>query len=122
MEPDDERNRGSARQPDYAFGRAELGDDPLADRNCNLYRGEFVGGFVDRWDQLIDWDARAASEGRFFIDVLRAHHKHTVNRDIATGTGFHSVRLSAAGFIVTSVDGSATMLAKASENGRKHGA
>jgi glycine/sarcosine/dimethylglycine N-methyltransferase len=96
------------------------GDDPLADRESNLYRGEFVKGFVDRWDQLIDWDARAASEGRFFTDVLRAHHKHTVV-DVATGTGFHSVRLSAAGFDVTSVDGSATMLAKASENGRKHG-
>ena len=90
------------------------GDDPLADRDSNLYRGEFVRGFVDRWDQLIDWDARAASEGRFFTDVLRAHHKHTVV-DVATGTGFHSVRLSAAGFDVTSVDGSATMLAKASE-------
>ncbi len=41
--------------------------------------------------------------------------------DVATGTGFHSVRLLEAGFEVCSVDGSAEMLAKAFENGRKRG-
>jgi glycine/sarcosine/dimethylglycine N-methyltransferase len=96
------------------------GDDPLADRESDLYRGEFVTGFVDRWDELIDWDARARSEGPFFIDVLRGHGKHSV-LDVATGTGFHSVRLTNAGFDVTSLDGSAAMLARAFENGRKRG-
>lgn len=96
------------------------GDDPLADRASDLYRQEFVAGFVDRWDQLIDWEARAESEGQFFIDVLRDHGTQSV-LDAATGTGFHSVRLANAGFDVTSVDGSAAMLAKAVENGKKRG-
>ena len=96
------------------------GDDPLADRETDLYRGEFVMGFVEKWDELIDWDARAESEGQFFIDVLRAHGKESV-LDVATGTGFHSVRLTEAGFDVISVDGSAAMLAKAFENGQKRG-
>ncbi len=37
--------------------------------------------------------------------------------DVATGTGFHSVRLLEAGFEVVSADGSAEMLAKAFQNG-----
>ena len=41
--------------------------------------------------------------------------------DVATGTGFHSVRLTESGFDVTSADGSAAMLAQAFENGRKRG-
>jgi glycine/sarcosine/dimethylglycine N-methyltransferase len=96
------------------------GDDPLADRATDLYRREFVVGFADKWDELIDWDARAKSEGRFFIDILRAHGKESV-LDVATGTGFHSVRLTQAGFDVVSVDGSPAMLAKAVENGQKRG-
>ena len=95
-------------------------DDPLGDRATDLYRREFVMGFVEKWDELIDWDARAKSEGQFFIDVLRAHGKECV-LDAATGTGFHSVRLMEAGFDVISVDGSAAMLAKAFENGQKRG-
>jgi glycine/sarcosine/dimethylglycine N-methyltransferase len=96
------------------------GDDPLADRETDLYRGEFVMGFVEKWDELIDWDARAQSEGQFFVDILRAHGKESV-LDVATGTGFHSVRLTEAGFDLISVDGSAAMLAKAFENGLKRG-
>ncbi len=96
------------------------GDDPLAARESDLYRGEFVTGFVEKWDELIDWDARTKAEGQFFIDVLRAHGKESV-LDAATGTGFHSVRLTEAGFDVVSVDGSAAMLAKAFENGEKRG-
>lgn len=41
--------------------------------------------------------------------------------DIATGTGFHSVRLIEAGFQVVSADGSPHMLARAFENGRRRG-
>ncbi|WP_448410973.1 glycine/sarcosine N-methyltransferase [Mycolicibacterium sp. XJ647] len=96
------------------------GDDPLADRETDLYRGEYVMSFVEKWDELIDWEARAQSEGQFFIDVLRARNKQTV-LDVATGTGFHSVRLTKAGFDVTSADGSAAMLAKAFENGQRRG-
>lgn len=96
------------------------GDDPLTDRTTGQYRAEYVMSFVEKWDQLIDWDARAQSEGRFFVDVLRARDKRHI-LDVATGTGFHSVRLTEAGFNVTSADGSAAMLAKAFENGRTRG-
>lgn len=96
------------------------GQDPIADRETDLYRGEYIMSFVEKWDELIDWDARADSEGQFFMDVLRARGKEAV-LDVATGTGFHSVRLTRAGFNVSSADGSAAMLAKAFENGRKRG-
>lgn len=98
----------------------DFGEDPTAVRESDHYRGEYVRGFVDKWDELIDWEARAKSEGRFFIDVLKARGKKTV-LDVATGTGFHSIQLMKAGFDVTSADGSAEMLARAFENGRQQG-
>src|SRR6056297_1872190 len=96
------------------------GGNPLEDRDTDLYRGEYVMSFVEKWDELIDWRARAESEGQFFIDVLRARGKETV-LDVACGTGFHSVRLTEAGFNVTTADGSAAMVAKAFQNGRARG-
>lgn len=98
---------------DQRFGR-----DPTAVRETDHYRAEYVRGFVEKWDELIDWDAREVSEGRFFIDVLKARGKKSV-LDVATGTGFHSVQLALAGFNVVSADGSAEMLAKAFENARR---
>lgn len=95
-------------------------DDPLADRETDHYRKEYVSSFVDKWDELIDWRGRAESEGQFFIDILRARGKERV-LDVACGTGFHSVRLTEAGFDVTAADGSAAMVAKAFENGQKRG-
>jgi sarcosine/dimethylglycine N-methyltransferase len=96
------------------------GENPLENRDTDLYRGEYIMSFVEKWDELIDWTARAESEGQFFIDVLRARGKETV-LDVACGTGFHSVRLKEAGFNVTSADGSAAMVAKAFQNGQSHG-
>jgi glycine/sarcosine N-methyltransferase len=98
----------------------EFGDDPVAVRDTDHYREEYISGFVDKWDQLIDWDARAESEGGFFIEELRKRGKHKI-LDVAAGTGFHSVQLLRAGFEVTSVDGSAEMLTKAFDNARKRG-
>ena len=98
----------------------DFGEDPTAVRESDHYRGEYVRGFVDKWDELIDWEARAKSEGRFFIDVLKARGKETV-LDVATGTGFHSIQLLKAGFDVTSADGSAEMLARAFDNAREQG-
>lgn len=98
----------------------DYGPDPTGARESGLYREEYVKGFVEKWDELIDWDARAESEGQFFIDILRARGKTSV-LDVATGTGFHSVQLLKAGFQVTSADGSAEMLGKAFENARKRG-
>lgn len=99
--------------------RQDYGDDPIAVRDTDKYETEYIRDFVEKWDELIDWDQRARSEGRFFIDVLKARDKHSV-LDVATGTGFHSIQLAKAGFDVTSADGSAEMLARAFENAKDH--
>lgn len=98
----------------------EFGAEPNTVRETNHYQAEYVEKFVDQWDQLIDWKARAESEGQFFIDQLKSHKKYKV-LDVATGTGFHSVQLLDAGFNVTSADGNAQMLVKAFENAKEHG-
>jgi SAM-dependent methyltransferase len=108
-------SRENLKLVDQAYGA-----DPLEDRSTDRYQAEYVRGFVEKWDALIDWDARAKSEGTFFIDLLRRLGKHKV-LDVATGTGFHSVQLLDAGFQVTSADGNATMLSRAFENAREHG-
>lgn len=96
------------------------GKDPLRVRDTNKYQEEYVHTFVEKWDDLIDWDGRTQSEGNFFIKQLREHGAQKV-LDVATGTGFHSVQLLKAGFEVTSVDGNPVMLAKAFENARRRG-
>jgi len=95
----------------------DFGRDPVAVRETDHYHAEYIQGFVEKWDELIDWDARADSEGGFFIQLLKARGKTKV-LDVATGTGFHSIQLLDAGFEVTSVDGNAAMLAKAFENAK----
>lgn len=97
-----------------------FGENPEECRDTDHYREEYIEGFVDKWDDLIDWKNRAESEGDFFIDVLKERGAKRI-LDVATGTGFHSVRLMEAGFDVVSADGSAEMLAKAFENGRRRG-
>ncbi|MEQ8194959.1 MAG: class I SAM-dependent methyltransferase, partial [Rhodospirillales bacterium] len=96
----------------------DFGSNPIKVRDTDHYQEEYVQSFVEKWDELIDWDARAESEGRFFIDMLKARGKEKI-LDVATGTGFHSIQLLKAGFEVTSVDGNAEMLSKAFENARQ---
>lgn len=98
----------------------DYGDNPTEVRQTDKYREEYVHSFVDKWDDLIDWNGRAKSEGNFFIDELKRRGKYKI-LDVATGTGFHSVRLLNEGFEVISADGSPEMLAKAFANGRRHG-
>ncbi|MGF1483642.1 MAG: class I SAM-dependent methyltransferase [Opitutales bacterium] len=98
----------------------DYGDNPIAIRKTDKYKTEYVHGFVDKWDELIDWEARAKTEGRFFIDELKKRGAKRV-LDVACGTGFHSVRLMEEGFEVVSADGSPHMLAKAFRNGCDHG-
>ena len=98
----------------------EYGENPIAVRKTDHYKHEYISGFVDKWDDLIDWDARASSEGSFFIDELKRRGKQKI-LDVSTGTGFHSIRLIEQGFDVVSADGSPEMLAKAFQNGRKRG-
>ena len=97
-----------------------FGASPLEVRDTGHYQQEYVKSFVEKWDELIDWEMRAKSEGDFFINVLKERGAKKI-LDVATGTGFHSVRLLEAGFDVVSADGSPEMLAKAFENGRKRG-
>ncbi len=98
----------------------DYGKAPTEVRETDKYTDEYVRGFVEKWDALIDWDRRSESEGTFFIEALKARGVKRI-LDIATGTGFHSVRLIEAGFEVVSADGSPYMLAKAFENGRRRG-
>jgi len=98
--------------------KQDYGDAPTKVRDTDHYQMEYIHEFVEKWDELIDWDAREASENKFFINELRKRKKHKI-LDAATGTGYHSVKLLKAGFNVTSVDGSPTMLAKAFENARQ---
>lgn len=97
-----------------------FGDSPLDVRDTGHYTQEYVGGLVEKWDELIDWRGRTAGEGKFFIDQLKARGVRNV-LDAATGTGFHSVRLLEEGFDTVSADGSPQMLAKAFHNGVEHG-
>ena len=106
--------------PDGTANEQDFGTNPVERRKTDNYQKEYIQSFVEKWDNLIDWNARAESEGQFFIDMLRARGKDKV-LDVATGTGFHSVQLKKAGFDVTSADGNAEMLSKAFENARENG-
>ncbi|MFP4351743.1 MAG: class I SAM-dependent methyltransferase [Puniceicoccaceae bacterium] len=100
--------------------RQDYGNNPITVRETDKYKSEYIKDFVEKWDELIDWDARAESEGRFFIDELKKRGARKV-LDVATGTGFHSLRLLEEGFEVVSADGSPEMLAKAFNNGCRRG-
>lgn len=98
----------------------DYGDKPLEVRETAHYKDEYVQTFVEKWDQLIDWKARRESEGDFFIRELKKRGARKI-LDVASGTGFHSVRLLEEGFEVVSADGSMDMLTKAFANARRHG-
>lgn len=100
--------------------KQDFGTNPTQVRESDHYTLEYISGFVDKWDELIDWDTRAQGEGDFFIRMLKERGAKRI-LDVAAGTGFHSIRLLEAGFDVVSADGSPEMLIKAFENGRKRG-
>lgn len=114
-------HRTDSELPELGRTFQEFGDEPTEVRESTHYKHEYVQTFVDKWDELIDWRARYQSEGKFFVEQLRNRGVRSV-LDVATGTGFHSVRLLEEGFeTVVSADGSAEMLAKAFDNGMKFG-
>ena len=118
---DETRGADAARERIHPWPRHQsYGPDPLKVRETGQYQAEYVQRFVEKWDDLIDWEARARSEGQFFIDMLRERGAERV-LDVATGTGFHSVQLMKAGFEVRSADGNPQMLAKAFENAKREG-
>jgi sarcosine/dimethylglycine N-methyltransferase len=84
------------------------------------YQEEYNPAFVDKWDELIDWQHRYEAEGGFFKRELEKHGVKTV-LDIACGTGFHTVTLTLDGLDVVGADGAPTMLAKAKENAERCG-
>ncbi len=90
------------------------------DSESDLYQFEYVNDFVDKWDDLINWSAREAGEQEFFMKELNKRKKTKI-LDVATGTGYHSIKLLEDGFDVTSADGNPNMLAKAFNNAREHG-
>lgn len=94
------------------------GEAPTEVRSTDKYVEEYVHGFVDKWDDLIDWEARSKGEQKFFIKELKKRGKEKI-LDVAAGTGYHSVQLLHEGFQVWSADGSPTMLAKAFQNARR---
>jgi len=100
--------------------KQKFGLDPVKTRESDHYQEEYIETFVEKWDDLIDWETRAKGEGTFFIDVLKQYGAKSV-LDVAAGTGFHSVSLLKAGFEVVSADGSAEMLARAFENAKREG-
>ena len=109
----------SAHRPKTAGAMDEqrFGAAPESVRETDHYQQEYIEQFADRWDRLIDWEARAQAEGDFYIRILREHGVKSV-LDVATGTGFHSIRLLQEGFDVVSADGSPNMLARAFRNAR----
>lgn len=104
----------------HSMAQQDYGKDPLSVRDTDKYKEEYVTSFVEKWDELIDWDGRAQAEGDCFIRTLKQHGARKV-LDVATGTGYHSVQLLKAGFEVTSADGSPEMLTKAFNNARNRG-
>ena len=89
-------------------------------KSSNFYQKQYQDDFVDKWDELIDWDGRTKGEGEFFMEELKKRNSKKI-LDAATGTGYHSVRLLKAGFEVHSADGKKNMLAKAFDNARIRG-
>jgi len=86
----------------------------------DTYKREYTREFVSRWDRLIGWDSRAAGENGFFERLLRRHDCRRV-ADIASGTGFHAIRLAHAGFEVTASDGAETMIVQTRRNAEDMG-
>jgi glycine/sarcosine N-methyltransferase len=87
----------------------------LADPADEDYARQYNADFVSRWDELIDWDKRAAGEAHFFTDVLLGAGACRVF-DVSTGSGFHAAQLRKACFDVTACDGSPTMVQQARAN------
>ena len=85
-----------------------------------LFVSEYTSEFVNRWDELIDWDRRRQAEDGFFENILAANRAKTV-LDIACGTGYHTVNLGLSGYDITGSDGSTNMVEKAKENAKQSG-
>jgi glycine/sarcosine N-methyltransferase len=86
----------------------------------DYYHEEYKPSFVDKWDELIDWDGRADGEADFFSKLLRDHGCERV-LDAAAGTGYHSITLAKDGFDVVAADGAQEMVSKTQANAAQQG-
>ena len=105
----------SSREPGSANATDRIPSDVQATRSAALAAASAAFRV-----SMSDWPKRERAEAGFFAGLLR--HAGAVRvLDAAAGTGFHSVTLTAAGFDVTAVDGSAEMLRRAVANGEERG-
>lgn len=104
----------------YIRREGNLGQMPAGSSAVADYTTQYTRDFVSRWDELIDWNKRAAGEGSFFASLLQKLGVKTVI-DVSTGSGFHAVQLHQAGFNVLACDGSATMVERARINVKSRG-
>lgn len=98
--------------------KQNFGSSPLKLRKTSHYLSEYTTDFVEHWDQVADWEIRDNYEKDFYDNILKSNYCQSV-LDVATGTGYHSIKLAALSYEVTSLDGCATMLQKAITNGQK---
>ena len=94
-----------------------MGSDVIS---SDLYQEEYQPSFVDKWDELIDWQGRAEGEGTFYPKLLRQAGCTRI-LDAACGTGYHSITLQEAGFDVLAADGAHEMIAKTISNAEDRG-
>ena len=45
--------------------KQSFGKEPTKVRDTDHYQDEYVKSFVEKWDELIDWESRWKSEGDF---------------------------------------------------------
>ncbi len=97
-----------------------FGSSPLMIRDTSHYLSEYTENFVEHWDEVANWEIRDEYEKDYYNNILKNGRCEYV-LDVATGTGYHSVKLTTLGYKVTSLDGCTTMLKKAVSNGLKKG-
>ena len=70
--------------------RQRFGEDPVQVRETDHYKLEYIQSFVEKWDELIDWEQRSVSEGNFFIQQLRERGLRLL--DVVLRSGAHAPR------------------------------
>ena len=82
-------------------------------------KDQYDAALACRWDEFIDWQARAQAEQSFFQNRLKEAGAQSV-LDAACGTGFHTVALAKAGFSVVASDLSPAMVRQTTRACRAH--
>jgi hypothetical protein len=79
----------------------------LNERNVD----KFANGFSNKWDQIIDWEARWKYDSKIVFDVLNnIIDKDSMILDLATGTGVDLIYGLSNGFNILGIDASPEML------------